>query len=69
MDDSSPDGTGAIADALAASWARSRFCTAPGKEGLGQAYLAGFAQRSSAGAERVIEMDADFSHDPDTCRR
>ena len=64
VDDNSPDGTGQIADRLAAAGRTSRCCTAPTKTGLGHAYLAGFARALDGGAEIVIEMDADFSHDP-----
>jgi dolichol-phosphate mannosyltransferase len=64
VDDNSPDGTGAIADRLAAELGVLEVLHRPGKAGLGQAYLAGFARALGAGAERVIEMDADFSHDP-----
>ena len=64
IDDASPDGTGRVADALAQEleWVdvlhRSR------KEGLGPAYLAGFARALGAGADLVVELDCDFSHDP-----
>ncbi len=64
VDDNSPDGTGAIADALAAARDRVEVLHRPGKSGLGQAYLAGFARALEVGAKLVIEMDADFSHDP-----
>jgi dolichol-phosphate mannosyltransferase len=64
VDDNSPDGTGAIADTLAAASGRVEVLHRPGKGGLGQAYLAGFARALDGGAELVIEMDADFSHDP-----
>ncbi len=64
VDDGSPDGTGEIADRLAAELTVVEVLHRPGKEGLGQAYLAGFATALAAGAEFVIEMDADFSHDP-----
>jgi dolichol-phosphate mannosyltransferase len=64
VDDSSPDGTGQIADALAADSDDLEVLHRPGKSGLGQAYRAAFAHALDAGAERVIEMDADFSHDP-----
>jgi dolichol-phosphate mannosyltransferase len=64
VDDNSPDGTGAIADSLAASLEDLEVLHRPGKAGLGQAYLAGFDLALHRGAEMVIEMDADFSHDP-----
>ena len=64
VDDNSPDGTGAIADRLAAEHEHVEVLHRPAKSGLGHAYLAGFARALSGGAEFVIEMDADFSHDP-----
>ena len=64
VDDASPDGTGARADRLAAELERVEVLHRPGKEGLGKAYLAGFAHALESGAERVVVMDADFSHDP-----
>ena len=64
VDDNSPDGTGAIADQLAESCPPVEVLHRPAKTGLGHAYLAGFARALAAGAELVIEMDADFSHDP-----
>ena len=64
VDDSSPDGTGALADELAARDRRVRVLHRPRKEGLGRAYLAGFANALAAGYGRILEMDADFSHDP-----
>jgi dolichol-phosphate mannosyltransferase len=64
VDDSSPDGTGAIADRLAAELPTVEVLHRPAKEGLGPAYVAGFDRALAAGAELVIEMDADFSHDP-----
>jgi dolichol-phosphate mannosyltransferase len=64
VDDNSPDGTGAIATSLANASGDLEVLHRPAKRGLGQAYLAGFERALSAGAERVIEMDADFSHDP-----
>ena len=64
VDDNSPDGTGALADSLAAQCAWVEVLHRPGKSGLGQAYLAGFAHALEQGAELLIEMDADFSHDP-----
>jgi dolichol-phosphate mannosyltransferase len=64
VDDSSPDGTGEIADRLAAELAPVRVLHRPRKEGLGRAYLAGFAMALAGGAELILEMDSDFSHDP-----
>jgi dolichol-phosphate mannosyltransferase len=64
VDDSSPDGTGAIADSLAGEMAVVEVLHRKSKAGLGHAYLAGFALALAGGAELVIEMDADFSHDP-----
>jgi len=64
VDDNSPDGTGEIADRLATSDERIRVLHRPVKEGLGPAYLAGFRVALDGGADRIIEMDADFSHDP-----
>jgi dolichol-phosphate mannosyltransferase len=64
VDDNSPDGTGEIADRLAGSDGSVRVLHRARKEGLGPAYLAGFHLALDAGAERIVEMDADFSHDP-----
>jgi dolichol-phosphate mannosyltransferase len=64
VDDNSPDGTGRIADRLAAEHPEIEVLHRPGKGGLGPAYLAGFARALEGGAELVLEMDADFSHDP-----
>ena len=64
VDDSSPDGTGEIADRLAAELEAVEVIHRPVKEGIGRAYLAGFERALSAGAELVMEMDSDFSHDP-----
>jgi dolichol-phosphate mannosyltransferase len=64
VDDSSPDGTGEIADRLAAQHAGIEVLHRARKEGLGPAYIAGFRHALAAGAELVLEMDADFSHDP-----
>jgi dolichol-phosphate mannosyltransferase len=64
VDDNSPDGTGAIADALAASLGRMHVLHRGGKQGLGRAYLAGFGWGIERGYDRLFEMDADFSHDP-----
>ena len=64
VDDSSPDGTGKLADALAARDPAVRVLHRFRKEGLGQAYLAGFRYALREGAALVVEMDADLSHDP-----
>jgi dolichol-phosphate mannosyltransferase len=64
VDDDSPDGTGEIADRLAAKRPEVRVLHRSRKEGLGRAYLAGFTHALEAGADLLIEMDADFSHDP-----
>ena len=64
VDDASPDGTGAIADRLAAELQGVEVLHRTGKEGLGAAYLAGFEYALKRDAEWVIVMDADFSHDP-----
>lgn len=65
VDDASPDGTGQIADRLAAAHpGRLRVLHRVGKEGLGTAYLSGFRQALEAGAEVVVQMDCDFSHSP-----
>ncbi|MBL8754882.1 MAG: polyprenol monophosphomannose synthase [Planctomycetes bacterium] len=64
VDDGSPDGTGAIADRLAAADPRLHVLHRQGKQGLGTAYLAGFRFAIERGYERVCEMDADFSHAP-----
>jgi dolichol-phosphate mannosyltransferase len=64
IDDDSPDGTGAIADDLAAELPYVRVLHRPRKEGLGPAYVAGFRAALADGAELVLEMDCDFSHVP-----
>lgn len=64
VDDSSPDGTGDIADALAEQEPELEVLHRAEREGLGPAYLAGFAIALAGGATHVIEMDADFSHEP-----
>jgi dolichol-phosphate mannosyltransferase len=64
VDDSSPDGTGEIADRLAAELPQVQVLHRRQKEGLGRAYLAGFHYALDAGADFVLEMDSDFSHDP-----
>jgi dolichol-phosphate mannosyltransferase len=64
VDDGSPDGTGEIADRLAARHENVAVLHRPRKEGLGPAYIAGFRAALAGGAGLVLEMDADFSHDP-----
>jgi dolichol-phosphate mannosyltransferase len=63
VDDNSPDGTGAIADALAAKDPRVRVVHRPGKNGLGTAYVEAFTRGLAEGYDRFFEMDADLSHD------
>ena len=64
IDDSSPDGTGEIADRLAAERDWVHVLHRPRKEGLGPAYLDGFRRALELGADLILEMDCDFSHDP-----
>jgi len=64
IDDNSPDGTGKLADRLAEKLAYVSVMHRPAKEGLGPAYLAGFRRALADGADLVLEMDCDFSHDP-----
>jgi len=64
VDDSSPDGTGALADRLAAELPGVHVLHRARKQGLGRAYLAAFTHALDAGADLVLEMDSDFSHDP-----
>jgi len=64
VDDASPDGTGDLADGLAAANPRIRVLHRPGKQGLGRAYLDGFRAALAGGATIVVQMDADWSHDP-----
>jgi len=64
VDDGSPDGTGAIAERLAAEDERVEVLHRERKEGIGPAYVAGFRRALAAGAGLVLEMDSDFSHDP-----
>ncbi|MEO8570470.1 MAG: polyprenol monophosphomannose synthase [Chloroflexota bacterium] len=65
VDDESPDGTGRLADALATADPRIRVRHRSLKQGLGRAYLDGFGVALSGGATTVVQMDADFSHDPE----
>lgn len=64
VDDNSPDGTGAMADGLAAADDRVHVLHRPGKLGLGSAYIQGFKFALERGYDLIFEMDADFSHDP-----
>ena len=64
VDDNSPDGTGALADEIAARDERVHVMHRPGKMGLGSAYLQGFAWALERGYDVVFEMDTDLSHDP-----
>jgi dolichol-phosphate mannosyltransferase len=64
VDDNSPDGTGEIADRLAAEDPGIEVLHRAGKEGLGPAYIAGFRYALEKGAAYVLQMDSDFSHDP-----
>jgi len=69
VDDDSPDGTGRIADRLAAEDSRIEVLHREAKEGLGPAYVAGFRRALDEGADLIVQMDADFSHDPDDVPR
>ena len=64
VDDSSPDGTGGIADRLAAQHENLGVLHRPLREGLGPAYIAGFREALAGGADLILEMDSDFSHEP-----
>jgi len=64
VDDNSPDGTGKIVDQMIESESRIHALHRSGKQGLGKAYIAGFKQAIEMGVDRVIQMDADFSHNP-----
>jgi dolichol-phosphate mannosyltransferase len=64
VDDNSPDGTGKLADELSEQIDNVHVLHRPGKQGLGRAYLAGFGHALANGADLVLEMDSDFSHDP-----
>lgn len=69
VDDNSPDGTGEVLDEMAASDPRIGVLHREKKEGLGRAYVAGFIWALQSGADRVIQMDCDFSHNPDDITR
>ena len=64
VDDNSPDGTGAVADDIAAKDAKVHVLHRPGKQGLGTAYVAGFRWALQRDYQFLFEMDCDFSHDP-----
>ena len=64
VDDSSPDGTGELAERVAKEHPEVRVMHRLAKQGLGRAYLAGFEEALANGADLILEMDADFSHDP-----
>jgi dolichol-phosphate mannosyltransferase len=64
IDDSSPDGTGELAERLASELGNVGVLHRDRKEGLGPAYIAGFRRALAEGAELIVEMDSDFSHDP-----
>lgn len=64
VDDSSPDGTGRIADRIAAENPKVQVRHRPVKEGLGPAYIEGYRAALAGGADLIVQMDADFSHDP-----
>ena len=68
VDDNSPDGTGLIADRLAAQENKVHVMHRPNKEGLGRAYIAGFRWAMQQGFDYIFEMDADFSHGPEYLR-
>ncbi len=65
VDDNSPDGTGSIAEELAAADPRVRVRHRARKQGLGRAYIEGFRVALAGGAQRIVQMDADWSHHPD----
>jgi dolichol-phosphate mannosyltransferase len=69
IDDNSPDGTGRLADRLARDLDYVDVLHRPRKEGLGPAYIAGFRRALADGAERILELDCDFSHDPNDVPR
>ena len=64
VDDNSPDGTGAVVEEMVKSEPRIHCLHREKKEGLGRAYVAGFARAIELGADRIVQMDCDFSHDP-----
>lgn len=69
VDDASPDGTGALADAIARREPRLKVLHRKGKAGIGPAYVAGFRWALAQGYDRIIQMDTDFSHNPEDLPR
>lgn len=69
VDDNSPDGTGKVAERMTLTYDRLQVLHRKSKDGLGRAYLAGFAVALEGGAQFVMEMDSDFSHDPRDIKR
>ena len=69
VDDNSPDCTGQVIDAMAAEDPRIHCLHRTKKEGLGRAYVAGFAEALALGADNIVQMDCDFSHDPNDIGR
>lgn len=69
VDDNSPDGTGFIVDHLMKSMKRLHVLHRTAKEGLGRAYVAGFREALARGADFIVQMDCDFSHDPKDVKR
>ncbi len=69
VDDSSPDGTGGLVTTLQSRYPNLHLATRPKKSGLGRAYIFGFQYALEHGADAVVQMDADFSHDPDDISR
>ncbi len=69
VDDNSPDGTGAVIDDLRQTNPRVHCLHREKKEGLGRAYVAGFQEALNLGAEKIVQMDCDFSHDPQDVTR
>jgi dolichol-phosphate mannosyltransferase len=69
IDDSSPDGTGELADRLTGEFRFLSVLHRPEKQGLGPAYLAGFVWALATDADRIVEVDCDFSHDPEDLPR
>lgn len=69
VDDSSPDGTGSVVSEFGRIHSQIHLLSRPGKSGLGRAYVAGFLHALEKGASAIVQMDADFSHDPNDIMR